>query len=61
VCLSSFNNRIDKWVELPVGKDVKWAIAGRKKSKLEQVKKDITEQLGNDEVLGIDTLIVDTR
>jgi short-subunit dehydrogenase len=46
---------------LLVGKEVKWAIAGRTKSKLEQVKKDIAGQLGNAKVLDIDTLIVDTK
>ena len=61
VCLSSFfNNCADKQYEFLVGKEVKWAIAGRTKSTLEQVKKDIAAQLGNDKVLDIDTLIVDT-
>lgn len=41
-------------------KKVKWAIAGRSQSKLDQVKKDISELVGNDDALKIDTLIVDT-
>jgi hypothetical protein len=61
VCLSSVNNCADKQYALLVGKEVKWAIAGRTKSKLEQVKKDIAGQLGNAKVLDIDTLIVDTK
>ena len=43
-----------------VGKDVKWAIAGRSESKLQQVKRDLAELLGKDEALSIDTLLVDT-
>jgi short subunit dehydrogenase-like uncharacterized protein len=43
-----------------VGKKVKWAIAGRSQSKLDQVKKDLSELLGNNEALSIDTLVVDT-
>jgi hypothetical protein len=60
VCLSAFNNCADKQYEFLVGKEVKWAIAGRTKNKLEQLKKDIAGQLGNAKVLDIDTLIVDT-
>jgi hypothetical protein len=47
-------------VSIIVGKKVKWAIAGRSQSKLDQVKKDLAALLGNDEALKIDTLIVDT-
>ncbi|EED91145.1 predicted protein [Thalassiosira pseudonana CCMP1335] len=38
----------------------KWAIAGRSKSKLESTLKSIAKDLGNDEVLKVDTIIVDT-
>jgi hypothetical protein len=60
VCLLSFNKCADKHHEFLVGKEVKWAIAGRTKNKLEQLKKDIAGQLENAKVLDIDTLIVDT-
>jgi hypothetical protein len=43
-----------------VNKDVKWAIAGRSQSKLDDVKKRWAKELGNDDILKVDTIIVDT-
>jgi len=45
-----------------VGKDsnVRWAIAGRNAAKLEQVKRDIADELGQEDVLKLDTILVDT-
>jgi hypothetical protein len=43
-----------------VNKQVKWAIAGRSEKKLEQVKQSLAKELGNDEILQLDTIIVDT-
>ena len=40
---------------------VKWAIAGRSQSKLDQVKKRWAQELGNDDILSVDTILVDTR
>lgn len=39
---------------------VKWAIAGRSQSKLDAVKKRVAEELGINQVLEVDTIIVDT-
>lgn len=44
-----------------VNKDVKWAIAGRSQSKLDEVKKRWAKELGDDDILKVDTIIVDTR
>jgi hypothetical protein len=43
-----------------VNDKVKWAIAGRSQSKLDQVKKMIADELGNQKVLDVETIIVDT-
>ena len=43
-----------------VNKDVTWAIAGRSQSKLDDVKKRWAKELGNDDILKVDTIIVDT-
>jgi short subunit dehydrogenase-like uncharacterized protein len=43
-----------------VGKEVKWAIAGRSAAKLEQVKKELAEELGQEAILEVDTFVVDT-
>jgi hypothetical protein len=39
---------------------VKWAIAGRSRAKLEQVKKELAEELGMDELVDLDVIVVDT-
>jgi hypothetical protein len=39
---------------------VKWAVAGRSKSRVESTLKSIATKLGNDEVLNVDVMIVDT-
>lgn len=43
-----------------VKKTIQWAIAGRSQSKLEDVKKSLATELGLDEVLELDTIVVDT-
>lgn len=43
-----------------VNGDVKWAIAGRSKSKLEAAKESVAEESGVKEVLELDTILVDT-
>jgi orotate phosphoribosyltransferase-like protein len=45
-----------------VGRDakVKWAVAGRSKSRIECILKSIATKLENDKVLEVDTLVVDT-
>lgn len=50
------------YFEWPVGKDatVKWAVAGRSKAKIENTLKSIANELGNDKVLGVEVMIVDT-
>ena len=40
---------------------VKWAIAGRSKSKIEQTLQSISKELGSDDVLDVDVIITDTR
>ena len=42
------------------GGGVKWAIAGRSQQKLDDLKKDIAKELGNDTEKKIDSIIVDT-
>lgn len=39
---------------------VKWAIAGRSQSKLEKVKSDLAKELNMDDLLSLDTIVVDT-
>lgn len=43
-----------------VNGEVKWAVAGRSKFKLENFKETLAKHLGNKEALNIDTIIVDT-
>lgn len=43
-----------------VNDKVKWAIAGRSQSKLDEVKKMVADELGNQKVLDVETIIVDT-
>jgi hypothetical protein len=43
------------------GQRVSWAIAGRSKTKLEQIKKEIAQELGNEDLLNIDIILADTR
>lgn len=43
-----------------VHKDMKWAIAGRNESKLEATKAEVAKLVGDDNVMKIDTIIVDT-
>ena len=43
-----------------VGKDVKWAIAGRSQQKLDAVKKSLSQELGMEDLQYIDTIVVDT-
>jgi short subunit dehydrogenase-like uncharacterized protein len=43
-----------------VGGKVRWAVAGRSAQKLELVKKELSEELQMDELLKLDTIIVDT-
>ena len=43
-----------------INKETKWAIAGRSQSKLDKVKQRWAEELGNDDILKVDTIIVDT-
>jgi short subunit dehydrogenase-like uncharacterized protein len=44
-----------------VNKTVKWAIAGRSKAKLDQVKRELAKELGNHELLNVETILVDTK
>jgi len=41
-------------------KQVKWAIAGRNPEKLNAVKQRLAQELGNDKLLSLDTILVDT-
>ena len=43
-----------------VNQSVNWAIAGRSKAKLEDLKRKIAKELGNDDILQVNVLIVDT-
>ena len=43
-----------------VNKDVKWAIAGRSKDKLEETKRWLAKELGMTEVMEIDCIVADT-
>ncbi len=43
------------------GAGVKWAMAGRSQSKLNEVKKRWAQELGNDDILTVDTILVDTK
>ena len=43
-----------------VNQNVNWAIAGRSIDKLEQLKRKIAKELGNDDILQVDVLKVDT-
>ena len=44
-----------------VNKDIKWAIAGRNESKLKSIKMKVSKSTGDDSVLDVDTIVVDTR
>lgn len=43
-----------------VNREVKWAIAGRSKSKLDTLKQNLAKELNDNEILNIDTISVDT-
>jgi short subunit dehydrogenase-like uncharacterized protein len=43
-----------------VNKDVKWAIAGQSQSKLDKIKQELAEELALDDILQLDTMIVNT-
>ena len=43
-----------------VGNQVKWAIAGRSKSTMEKLKEELAKELHQDEILKLDTIVVDT-
>ena len=43
-----------------INKDVRWAIAGRSQKKLDEVKMALAKELQLDEVLNVDTIVVDT-
>lgn len=40
---------------------IKWAMAGRSQSKLNEIKQRWAKELGNDDILTVDTIVVDTR